>query len=157
MKREEIKGILPEITQEQLDQIMAINGTDIQQAKGKLEQAQLSVDDLQAKLTAANEQIEQFKAGGEELERLRGVEEELTALKAANVIREIREKVSTATGVPASMLTFDNEEDCTKQANSIKEFAKPSSYPKLRDGGEPGTPKPDTAHQFAEWFNQIAK
>ena len=38
---------------------------------------------------------------------------------------------------------------------AIKEFAKPSAYPALYDGGEPGgrAPKTSTREQFAEWFN----
>ena len=42
------------------------------------------------------------------------------------------------------------------QAKSILEFAKPSKYPSVPDGGEPlGNPKKETRDQFAEYFNQV--
>lgn len=87
-----------------------------------------------------------------EKERSSALEAELTALKSANSIREIREKVSTATGVPATLLTAQTEEECLEQARAITEYAKPSSYPVVKDGGElQNVSKPTTKQQFNEW------
>ena len=153
MKREEITAIFPEATKEQLDQIMAINGTDIQHAKA-------GADDLKAQLAEANTQIEALKVDAEEFIRLQGIETELTDLKNANTIREMRESVSKATGVPVHLLVGDTEEDCTRWAESMKEYAKPSAYPNVPNGGEGGfggyqKPAPTTAEQFAEWSEKI--
>jgi hypothetical protein len=69
----------------------------------------------------------------------------------------MREKVSKATGVPASLLTGDTEEACTAQANGIAEFAKPTAYPVIRDGGEVGaTQKTTPKDAFVNWFNQVS-
>ncbi len=146
MKREEITAIFPEATKEQLDQLMAINGSDIQHARN-------GMDDLKAQLSAANSQIESLKVDAEELQRLQGVETQFKELQTANSIRDMREKVSKETGVPAHLLTGDTEEDCTAWANTLKEYARPSAYPNVPNGGEPthNNPTPSTAEQFAAW------
>lgn len=83
------------------------------------------------------------------------LKKELTALKSANSIREIREKVSAATGIPANLLTGETEDDCLEQAKNIMEYAKPSSYPVVKDGGElQNISKPNTRDQFNEWATQ---
>ncbi len=152
MKREDITALFPEATKEQIDSLMAINGADIQHAKS-------GADDLRNQLATANTELETLRASAAELERLKGVETELNDLKAANTLREMREKVSRETGVPAHLLTGDTEEDCTAWANSLKEYAKPSAYPNVPNGGEPGGSggggAPTTADQFAEWSEQL--
>jgi len=85
------------------------------------------------------------------------LQKELEALKTANSVREIREKVAKAKGVPVELLSGDDEEACTAQADAIIEFAKPKSgYPKVKDRGEATTPSggSTTAEQFADWFNE---
>lgn len=151
MKRADITGIFPEATDEQIKAIMNINGADINNAKR-------GVDDIQAQLTQANATIEELKAGAAGLEEAQAnakkFEAELAELKTANAIREVREKVSKATGIPMSLLTGTTEEECNSQALGIREFAKPSAYPAVADGGETGgITKPSTREQFAEWFN----
>ena len=87
-------------------------------------------------------------------EKASKLEEELNQMKKAESIREMRAKVSQATGIPANLLTAETEEECQAQADAIKAFAKPSGYPAVRDAGEvPSTSKGTTAQQFAEWFN----
>lgn len=71
-------------------------------------------------------------------------------------LREIREKVSKETGVPASMLYGDDEEACKEQAKAILEFKKPTSYPSVKkdkpktSGGGAGSQAAmrDFAHQL---------
>ena len=150
MKREDITKIFPDATKEQLDSIMAINGSDIQKAKAGSE-------DLKNQLAEANEKLEQQNASAAELERLKGVEEELNQLKEANSLREMREKVSKATGIPIDLLRGETEEECTAFAGLIRDFAKPAVYPAAPIGGEPGGAgkAPTTAEQFAEWSEGI--
>lgn len=82
---------------------------------------------------------------------------QLDALNSANTLREVRAKVSAATGVPADLLSGDTEEACTAQAQAILKFAKPG-YPNVRDGGDPHhTPTCSTRQQFADWFEQVTK
>lgn len=87
-------------------------------------------------------------------ERAEGLQKELDALKSAQMIREIRDKVSSETGVPANLLTGGTEEECRAQADSIKAFAQPKAYPNVKDAGEANyTTKAATRDKFAEWFN----
>ena len=150
MKREDITALFPDATKEQVDKLMGINGADIQHAKD-------GVKAVQDQLAAANTELETLRTGAQELERLKGIETELTQLKEANAVRDMREKVSKATGVPAHLLTGETEEDCTAWANSLKEYAKPSTYPNVPNGGEPGGAGGalSTAEQFAEWSEKV--
>lgn len=152
MKRSEVKAIFPEATDEQLQRLMDLNGADINHAKEGLE-------DVTRQLTEAREQMEAMKsAEPEELraakERAEAAEKELSGLKAANAVRDMREGVARELKIPAHLLTGETEEDCKAQANSILEFAKSGAYPALRDSGEPqGSAGMSTRDQFAEWFS----
>ena len=154
MKRTDITGLFPDATTEQIKALMDINGADINSAKAGL-------TDLQTQLADANATIEQLRANAANVEELTtkatSLETELNALKASNAIRDMRDKVSKATGVPASLLTGETEEDCTAQARGIVDFAKPSAYPVIRDGGEvSATQKATPKDAFVDWFNKIA-
>lgn len=154
MKRTDITGLFPDATMEQINALMDINGADINSAKA-------GITDLQSQLATANATIEQLRADAQNVEELttkaNAFETELNELKASNAIRDMREKVSKATGVPASLLTGDTEEACTAQAQGIVDFAKPTTYPVIRDGGEVGaTQKATPRDAFVDWFNQIA-
>ena len=48
----------------------------------------------------------------------------------------MRNEVSTATGVPANLLTGSTKEECEAQAQAINAYAKPAGYPAVKDGGE---------------------
>lgn len=86
-------------------------------------------------------------------ERADGLEKELNALKKANEVQSVRQKVSAETGVPVDLLTGETEEDCKAQADAINAYATPTGYPKVKDGGEVSkTMQPTTRAQFAEWF-----
>ena len=90
-------------------------------------------------------------------EKAAKLQQQLDALNSANTLREVRAKVSAATGVPADLLSGDTEEACTAQAQAILKFAKPG-YPNVRDGGDPHhTPTGSTRQQFADWFEQVTK
>lgn len=115
---------------------------------------------------ALKEKAAQFdaaqEAGKTELqkatERADKLQQQVEALTSANALREVRAKVSAATGVPAELLSGDTEETCTAQAQAILKFAKPTGYPSVKDGGEQHhTPTGSTRQQFADWFEQVAK
>ena len=153
MKREDITSIFPEATKEQIDKLMGINGNDINKAKSDTET-------LTTQLAAARSEIEPLKANSnaDELEQTKqlasSLQTELDGMKAKDALRQIREKVSKATKVPADLLTGETEEACTAQANSILEFAKPT-YPRVPDAGEVGiTPNSPTREKFADWAKE---
>lgn len=153
MKREDITGLFPDATQEQINKIMAIHGADINTAKN-------GVDELRAKHQEALDTIKTMEEAADKankkLAEFDTVQSELDALKAANTLREMREKVSKETKIPINLLTGETEDACREQAKNIQEFATPSSYPQVHDGGEPGgVIKTDTRSQFAEWFNKL--
>lgn len=154
MKRTDITALLPDIDKDVLDKIMNLNGEDITRAKSEL-------DAIKGQLTAAQTELTALKAKGPDnstAAELQAVKDELAGLKLANSLRELREKVSKETGVPASLLTAETEEACKAQAENIKTFAagaQPDGYPHVKDGGEAhGAGSTATRDKFAEWFNE---
>lgn len=113
---------------------------------------------------ALKEKAEQFdklqEANKSELqkatERANELEKQLTTIKKANEVRDIRSKISNETGVPIELLTAETEEECKRQADAINAFAMPKGYPKVSDGGEVGgTLKRSAKDQFAEIMKEI--
>lgn len=149
MKRTDITALLPEIEKEKLDRIMELNGQDVNAARGESEK-------LQQQLAAATAELEQLKARPDgSAEKLAAVQKELDDLKGANALRDLRERVSKDTGVPASLLTAETEEACKTQAEAIKAYAKPGKYPPVPDGGEvrpAGGAAP--RDKFAAWMEE---
>ena len=90
-------------------------------------------------------------------ERATAAETELANLKKAQSVRDMRDKVSQETGVPANLLTGETEEECKAIAEAIKAYATPS-YPNVEDRGEVHTAQQVSANpvkrQFADWLNQ---
>ena len=68
--------------------------------------------------------------------------------------RNIRDKVSADTGVPANLLTGDTEEACKAQAEALTQWrGTMPGYPDTHDGGETTPPAGgSTAEQFETWF-----
>ena len=86
-------------------------------------------------------------------ERADALQVELDKLKGENAVRELRNKVAEETGIPVNLLTGGTEEDCRAQAKAIAEYAKPSAYPKVRDGGEvQHTTGGANRDKFKDWF-----
>lgn len=104
----------------------------------KRERAKYSdYEDLKAKATAFDEAEEANKSDLQKAnEKAESLQAQLDALTKANEERELREKISTETGVPANLLRGSNEDDLRKQAEGIKGFATKSTYPSVKDGGE---------------------
>lgn len=154
MKRTDITELFPDATEEQIKKIMDINGSDINNARK-------NYDDLQASLTSTQAELQAAKAGADELtkehERAEALQKQLDERNAADAIREMKDKVSQETGVPANLLTAEDEDACRQQAASIKEYATPK-YPTVQDGGDPHPPtQKATREQFAEWLDEVSK
>ena len=124
---------------------------------GRERQKYSDYEDLKSKAAKLDEIEEASKSELQKAtEKATSLQKELDAMKKADSIRQIREKVSQENGIPANLLTGETEEACLSQAQALLEFKKAQSpnYPKLRDGGEPqGTVKATTRQQFADWFN----
>lgn len=154
MKRTDITALFPDATEEQINKIMDINGSDINNARK-------NYDDLQASLASTQAELQAAKAGADELtkehERAEALQKQLDERNAADAIREMKDKVSQETGVPANLLTAEDEDACRQQAASIKEYATPK-YPTVQDGGDPHPPtQKATREQFAEWLDEVSK
>ena len=133
------------------DEVNAIVAERLKRDRGE----RADYDELKAKAAKLDEIEEANKTELQKAtERADGLQKELDAMKEAQKVREIREKVSVATGVPVGLLTATTEEDCKAQADQIVAFAKPNAYPSVKDAGEATyNPKITTRDKFAEWFN----
>lgn len=84
MTRDEIKAILPNITNEELDKIMNINGSDIEKAKGDTTALNKQITDLTTELSNRDEQLKTLKSQSTNSEELtRKIEELENANKTA--------------------------------------------------------------------------
>ena len=135
------------------DEVNAIVGKRLAEEKGKF----ADYEDLKAKAAKFDEAEEANKSELQKVtERATALENELKSMKEAEAVRNIKEKVAKETGIPANLLTGSTEEECKAQAIAIADFAKPSPYPTVKDGGEiNNVSKPTTRQQFAEWSQQI--
>jgi len=134
-------------TQEELDRIV---GERLQRERAKYADFE-ALKEKAAKFDAVEEaqKSELQKA----TERAEALQKELDILKHADSVREIRNKVATETGVPASLLNADDEEGCKVQAKAILEFAKPQGYPVVKDSGEVRkTSGGATRDKFKDWY-----
>lgn len=154
MQRSDITKLFPDATKEQLDALMALNGADVNAAKA-------NADELATKLQAAQEALKKAPTDAKALEtaqtRLADLEKQLDAMKAADAVRQLREKVAADKNIPANLLTGDTEEACTAQADAILAFAGSSANSlSVGDGGEPNTGgKATTRAQFADWAKEM--
>ena len=62
MKREEIKAIFPEATDEQLKSVMDLNGTDVEKAKSKVTALETELKEKKADFDKLNTEFEALKA-----------------------------------------------------------------------------------------------
>lgn len=135
-------------TQSELDQIV----------KERLDRANAKYSDYEELKNKAAEYDKLAEANKTELQKAtdkaNALQAKLDAMNKASKIQEVRKKVATEMKIPANLLTGETEEDCKAQATAILEFAKPSGYPNVQDGGEANNSgKTSTRDQFAEWLN----
>lgn len=92
--------------------------------KAKAEKFDAAEDAAKIDLEKAREEAEKYKT-------------ELDAIKQAETVRNVREKVATEKSIPANLLTGNTEEECAAQADAILAWrGQQNKYPNVRDGGE---------------------
>lgn len=113
-------------TQEEVDNIVA-------QRLARQKSQYADYDDLKAKAAAYDKAQD---AGKSEIQKLQESNQKLldkmAGMEKASKIKDARMKVSTDTGVPAALLTGEDEESCKAQAAAILKFAKGKSYPGVK-------------------------
>lgn len=138
-------------TQAELD---AVVGDRLKRERAKY----ADYEDLKAK-AAQYDAVQE--AGKSELQKAQeqaaGYKAELDALKKDIEARNARDKVAAETGVPASLLTAETEDDCKKQAEAILKWRGDApKYPETRDAGEvTQVSGGKTRDQFADWFKTM--
>lgn len=153
MKRTDITSLFPDATDDQINALMSINGNDINNAKRGMNELRATLTTAQADLEAARKDTSAADLK-EALEKVSVLQAEIDQRNAADALRTMREKVAADVGVPTNLLTGQTEDECKDQAQKILDFAKPSHYPNVRDGGEPHVDMQQTTRQqFADWFN----
>lgn len=118
--------------------------------------------DYEALKEKAAKYDEQVEAGKSDLQRAtekaEHLQAELNAIKREAELRDMRDEVARAAGVPAGLLTGTSQEACEEQAQALLTWAQqkaPNGYPRIPDGGDPiGNAKKSTRELFAEWFNE---
>lgn len=148
MKREDVAAIFPDASDEQITAILNAAGKEANDWKTKFHTASGELSRLKDGPTAEKLQAE--------IDRADALQKELEGFKAADSIRQIREKIAGEKNLPAALLTAETEEACAAQADAILAFAKPAGYPSVQDGGDPHkVATSSTGKQFAEWAKQI--
>ena len=103
---------------------------------------------------------EVFKANGEATKQAEELKKQLAELQKTVEARNVRDKISAETGVPATFLSGNTEEECKKQAEMFLAWrGTEPKYPSVADSGEvTPTAGGSTRQQFASWFeNNIKK
>lgn len=117
-------------TQADLDKVVADRlARERQKYEGfsELKEKAAKFDELEA---ASKTELQKATEKAEKLEK------ELNELKKSEEVRAIRAKVAQDENIPVNLLTGETEEECVAQAKAINAYAKPDTYPALRDGGE---------------------
>lgn len=140
----------PITSQEQLDGILKGR---LAREREKVASKYADYDDLKAKAAKFDEAE---AAGMSDLEKARKEIGELKAAAAkrdeADRMRDLKTKVSKATGVPADLISGADEESMTAFAKAVAEFAKKPSAPALSESGKSASTKPEDSG-----FREIAR
>lgn len=83
MKREEIKAIFPEATDEQLSKILDINGSDVEKVKAKVTALEADIKEKNEAFDKLNTEFEALKSSGADAEEYKTKYEALVAENAA--------------------------------------------------------------------------
>lgn len=139
----------PITSQEQFDQAIK---SRIERAQAKAAEKFADYDELKAKATKFDE------AEAAQMSDLEKAKKEVEELKAAakrdeaDRVRDLKAKVSKATGVPADLISGSDEDSMTTFAKSVAEFAKKPSAPALKESGKSASAKPED-----NGFREIAR
>lgn len=138
MEQTEVKTQETQQTEERTFTQAELNAI-IQKRVGELSAKYENYEELKEKASRFDKIEEESKSELQKVtEKAESLQAELDALNKANRDRELREKVSAETGVPANLLRGSSEEDMKAQAEAIMGFAKASGSagPIVKDGGE---------------------
>ena len=140
----------PITSQEQFDQAIKAR---IERAQAKAAEKFADYDELKAKAAKFDE------AEAAQMSDLEKAKKEVEELKAAAAkrdeaarVRDLRAKVSKATGVPADLISGSDEESMTAFAKSVAEFARKPSAPAPKESGKSASAKPEDSG-----FREIAR
>lgn len=114
-------------------------------------------DALKEKASLYDESVEASKSELQKAtERADALQRMIDEMNRDKEISEIRLSVAKSMNIPVDLLNGTTPEECEAQAQAILEFAKPKSYPSVKDGGEVNvTHKKTDVEQFTDWFNQM--
>ena len=173
MKRDEVRAIIPDITDEQLKSLMDINGADVNAEKDAAKSYKAKLDEANEKLKAAMEANEAKDAESKTIEqRMKDIEEQF-AQKERELALDRNEleakKVLSAAGISddeiASVIGSIVSEDADKTVSGAtalaalvtgqKTIAAEAERKKMMSGttkpqGSSGAPKTVTREQFAK-------
>lgn len=176
MKREEVKGIIPGITDEQLGQIMDLNGADLDRQKQTIATLTAERDTARSQLDTVNAKLEGYdpdwknKAQQAQQQAQQQVNELKARYAQANAAAGL--KFSSASARKAFLADLAEkklplQEDGTLLGyeDYLKDYQKQDpgafaaeGYPNVKDGGDPNhKPTGSTRDQFAAWFDQVTK
>ena len=177
MKREDVKAIIPGITEEQLQQLMDLHSDDIGTHKQSIDTLKAERDAARTQLADANKKLEgydpEWKTKAEQAEQKAAAQ--VSALKADYAAENAAAGLTfssesarkafmadlAAKKLPpqedGTLLGFDDYVASYKK-NDPGAFAKEAGYPAVKDGGDPAkAPTGSTRDQFAAWFNEQFK
>ena len=172
MKRDEVRAIIPDITDDQLKSLMDINGADVNAEKDAAKSYKAKLDEANEKLKAAMEANEAKDAESKTIEqRMKDIEEQFAQKERALALdrNELEaKKVLSAAGISddeiASVIGSIVSEDADKTVSGAtalatlvtgqKTLAAEAERKKMMSGttkpqGSSGAPKTVTREQFA--------
>ena len=177
MKREDVKGVIPGITDEQLGKIMDLHSADIGLQKQQITTLTAERDAARSQLSEANTKLEGYdpdwrakaeKAENDAKDQVDAMRRRFAETNAAARIQftsagarkaflaDLAEK-KLALQEDDTLLGFDDYVASYKKSDPGA-FVAEAGYPNVKDGGDPNkTPTGSTREQFAEWFNQVMK
>ena len=142
----------PITSQEQFDQAIKAR---IERAQAKAVERFADYDDLKAKAARLDDLEKTSKADIDAAnERIRELEDAAAKRDKADAVREARDRVSRETGVPASLLQGETEEEMAASAKALNDFAlsKATGYP-LDKGGAAKADSAQTRRSIEEIRN----
>ena len=174
MKRDEVKAIVPSITDEQLDRVMDLNGADIERQKQTIATLTTERDAARTQLGEANKKLEgydpEWKTKAERAEsnaraQVEALQSDFAAESAVSGLKFSSESAKKAflAELKAKKLTLQEGkllgfDDFLADYKKTDPGAFASGYPNVKDGGDPThTPGGTPRDQFAAWFEQVTK
>ena len=176
MKREDVKGIIPDITDDQLGKIMDLHSDDIGIQKQTIATLTAERDAARASLDEANAKLEGYdpdwktKASQAEQNAKAQVDAMKSRFAEANAasrlqftsagarkafLADLAEK-KLALQEDGTLLGFDDYVESYKKADPGAFVTE--GYPNVPDGGDPNhNPTGSTREQFAAWFEQVTQ